>query len=245
MTRTRLILAILAGLLVLAVVAVLLLVRNLDSLVARAVERHGSAVAGTAVRVQEVEIGLRAGTGAMRGLTVANPPGFSQQPIFTFGDILVNLDIDTLTNEVPVVEQIRILAPAFHLEVDAQARSNLEVMRDNLRRHSAARQRQPERKEPVRLLIRQLLITEGSGVLDLTAVGGDRHQATLPAITLNNLGGEQGLTPEALAEAVLAALTDALQQSALRQKIEKDVRGRVEEEAGKLRQRLEREIMGR
>jgi hypothetical protein len=245
MTRTRLILAILAGLLVLAVVGVLVLVRNLDSLVARAVERHGSAVAGTTVRVQEVEIGLRAGTGVMRGLTVANPPGFSPQPIFTFADILVNLDTDTLTDEVPVIEQIRILAPTFHLEVDAQARSNLEAIRDNLRRHSAARQRQPEKTEPVRLLIRQLLITEGSGVLDLTAVGGGRHQATLPAITLNDLGGERGLTPEAFSEAVLTALIEALQQSALRQEIEKGVRGRLEEEAGRLRQRLEREIIGK
>lgn len=245
MTRTRLILLILAGFLALALVAVLLLVRNLDSLVAKAVERHGTAVAGTDVRVQEVEIGLRAGTGALHGLTVANPPGFSPQPIFTFADILVNLDTDTLTNEVPVVDQIRILAPTFHLEVDAQGRSNLEVVRDNLRRHSAARPRLPDRQEPTRLLIRQLLITEGSGVLDLSAFGGGRHQATLPPITLNDLGGAQGLTPEALGEAVLTALIDALQQSALRQKIEKEVRGRLEEEGGRLRQRLEQEILGR
>jgi hypothetical protein len=245
MTRTRLILLILAGLLALAVVAVVVLVRNLDAIVARAIERHGSAAAGTTVQVQNVEIGLRAGTGQVRGLTVANPPGFSPQPVFTLGDIALRLDTATLTDEVPVIDEIRIAAPTFLFEVDPQARTNLEVIRNNLRQHAAARQREPGRAEPVRLFIRRLLITKGSGVLDLTAIGGSRHEAKLPAVTLSDLGGEQGVTPDDLAEAVLAALVEALEQSAVRGEIEEGVRRRLEEEAGRLEQRLEREILGR
>jgi hypothetical protein len=51
--------------------------------------------------------------------------------------------------------------------------------------------------------------------------------------------------PDDLAEAVLAALVEALEQSAVRREIEEGVRRRLEEEAGQLQQKLEREILGR
>ena len=100
----------------LAVVAIVFLVKNLDALVERAIEKYGSAAAGTAVRVSAVDIGLQEGRGAIRGLTVANPPGFAAEPLFALGEIALDLDTASLTAEVPVIESIKIGARRFALK---------------------------------------------------------------------------------------------------------------------------------
>ena len=62
-----------AAVVVIAAVAAYLLLTSLDAIVERAIERYGSEITGTAVRVSSVDISLTSGRGTVRGLTVANP----------------------------------------------------------------------------------------------------------------------------------------------------------------------------
>ena len=64
----------LAFVLVIAAVIVCMLTR-LDAIVKAAIEKYGSAATATAVRVESVKIRLKQGSGAIRGLTIANPDG--------------------------------------------------------------------------------------------------------------------------------------------------------------------------
>ena len=103
------------GLLIVAgvVAATLLLTpRTLDDQVRRAIEKDLSGILKTSVRVSEVRIDLDAGTAAIKGLTVANPPGYSAEPA---------LEIDTLTARFDaatrVVDHAHMAGPAVRLEL--------------------------------------------------------------------------------------------------------------------------------
>ena len=62
-----------------AVIAVglLFVVARLDDVVQGVIERRAAALTGTPVHVDGVEIALGEGRATLRGLTVANPPGFT------------------------------------------------------------------------------------------------------------------------------------------------------------------------
>jgi hypothetical protein len=244
--KAKIILLILAGIAVLAVAAVFFLVQNLDAMVKSAIEKYGSEAAGTTVRVQTVRIELKSGRGSIHGLTVANPTGFSSERIFSLGEIALDLDPASLTTNLPVVKEIRIDAPTFLYEVNAQAQTNLGAVKQNLKRFSAGRS-QPsrpaaEKSGERRLRVKRLTIAGGRGTLDLTAVGGQTLTAKMPPVTLTDLGGRQGLPPAALGEAILAALVKNLEQTAARQGVEQALRGKLGEEAGRLQQELDEKL---
>jgi hypothetical protein len=143
-----------------------------------------------------------------------------------------------------VVEEIRVGEPALLFEMNQAAKSNLDVLKQNVRQMSERRKKEgvEEEKDQPRLLVRRLTIEGGQGTLDLTAVGGKEYQAKLPPITLTDIGGKEGVTPTALGEAVLAALIENLERAAVRQGVEKAVRDRLGEEAGRLEEKLDEKV---
>ena len=70
------ILILLAGLIVIGMVALYLLVGNLDKIIKGAIEGAGSELLGVPVTVASVELDLKSGTGQISGITVANPAGY-------------------------------------------------------------------------------------------------------------------------------------------------------------------------
>ena len=128
MTKTKIALLTGGGLLATLAIGILLLMQNLDALVKEAIVRYGSAAAGTSVQVAAVDISLREGRGTLRGLSVANPPGYSQEALFVLDNISIALDRSTVTADVPVINDIRVGASAFRYELDNRGRSNLAAL---------------------------------------------------------------------------------------------------------------------
>lgn len=248
MGKGKIILIIIGVILVAVAGGVFYLLQNLDALVKAGIEQYGSEAAGTAVRVKTVQIGLREGRGSLLGLTVANPPHYTQAPIFSLGEVSLDLDTDTLASEVPVIEEIRIGATGFRYEVDARGQANLKVLQANLKRAAGSGQPagQPpataKPEAPLRFKIKRLTIAGGEGILDLSAVGGKELKATLPGITLTDLGGKNGLTPQQLADAVLGAMVKNLEKSATRQGVEKLLNQALGGEGEQLQQKLDEKL---
>lgn len=248
------------GLLLVVGIAAYFLIQNLDSIVKGAIEKFGSEATGTAVTVQNVAIGLQAGEGAIQGLRVANPSGFSGAAIFSLGDISLKLDTASLTGNLPVIQDIHVGTPAVLYEVNQEGQTNVSVLRKNLdafrREHTSARKKaSPSAKDEKKFLVKRLTIEAGQADIDLSAVGGDRMSAEMGTITLTNIGGKNGVTASELGQIVVGGLVKRLQQTAalagadrmIKQKLgnlQENVGGKIgtgTEEAGKtLKNILER-----
>jgi len=222
-----------AGLVVVGGVAVFFLLQNLDSIVKTAIEKYGSEATGTKVAVQTVEIGLKTGQGSVRGLRVANPSGFSGDAIFSLGDVSLKLDTASLTGSLPVIQDIHVGAPQVLYEVNKEGKTNLDAIKKNLAafgKSNGGGQKgasAPSGKEEPRFLVKRLVIEEGQAGLDLTAVGGERMETKLGKITLNNIGGRNGVTAAGLGEVVLKAMVKKLEQTAAREGAERMIREKL------------------
>jgi hypothetical protein len=212
-------LLVLAVLVLAAVGAVVYFVRySLDGVVRHAIERSGSEVLGTRVSVRGVHIDLRRGQATISGISVANPPGFSAQPALTLSGITVALDTRSVRSNPIVIESVDVGEPRVLVELTADGRANLDVLRGNVKAYSERAQggggatggggpggtgsEKPER----RLRVRHFQLEQGNVRVDPSALGRDPVDVPLVSIGLHDLGGARGAPPGAIGQEVADAL---------------------------------------
>jgi uncharacterized protein involved in outer membrane biogenesis len=190
---------------VLIVAGVVYMLSNLDSLVAKAIEKHGSRVTQTSVTVSGVELSLKEGRGSITGLRVESPEGFDVRDAFTLGDITLDIDIQSLRGEPVVIDEIRVIAPVVNVEIRENGASNIDELRKNVNESvggSAGDGGDSGGKEK-KIRIRRFVFEEGSIEVDASALGQEKRQFTLPEIRLDDIGGADGETPDEIAKIIL------------------------------------------
>ncbi len=199
----------LAVVVVVAIGAVLYTLTRLDSLVAGAIEDHGSRVTDTSVSVSGVDISLREGRGTIAGLVVASPGGYAADEAFTLGEITLDLDLQSLRGEPIVIEEIRVAAPVIRAEFAADGSSNIDDLRRRIQDYTAgiAADGDPADEDAKRLRIERFVFEQGRIGVDASALGLDERTVDLPAIRLEDIGGAEGALPDEIARAVLDALS--------------------------------------
>ena len=186
------------------------LLSNLDSLVKSAIETYGSEATQTSVRVDNVKIVLQDGSGAIRGLTIGNPKGFATPNAFSLGEIATQIDLKSLSEDVPVIEHITIRAPEVFYELNEKGQNNLDKLKSNLQSGASTSSTSSSAKsggsEP-KLIIRKLIFSGGN--IHARVVPLDKnYELKLPNIQMNDLGGKTGATPSQIASQALKVLTD-------------------------------------
>ena len=186
------------------------LLSNLDSLVKSAIETYGSEATQTSVRVDNVKIVLQDGSGTIRGLTIGNPKGFATPNAFSLGEIATQIDLKSLSEDVPVIEHITIRAPEVFYELNEKGQNNLDKLKSNLQSGASTSSTSSSAKsggsEP-KLIIRKLIFSDGN--IHARVVPLDKnYELKLPNIQMNDLGGKTGATPSQIASQALKVLTD-------------------------------------
>ncbi len=249
------------GLLVVAAlgVGVFTLLRSLDAIVEAAIEKYGSEITGTTVRVASVEIILTDGRGTIRGLTIANPPGFSSGSAFSLGEITLDIEPNSVTENPVVIDEVRVLAPQVAYELDANLGSNIQTILDNIERHvgsgrsssggggdgdATGNAQGPE----VRLAVKRFTFEKGEVEADASAVGGETLKVELPPLGMRNLGGSRGAPPGDIGSEVLEAYTRVVVKTVgmqqAKKQLDKVIDDRLEGEEGKAAKKLLRGVLG-
>jgi len=228
--------------------ALYIVLTSLDAIVERAIERYGSEITGTAVRVDAVESALTSGRGTVRGLRIANPKGFSSSDTFHLGEITLQIDIGTLRESPVVIDEIRIAEPQVRFEVNETGATNIDAIRKNAESHQPAdaapapKREEPaadaEAGEPLRLRIRKFSLEGGAIDADTRAMGGKESQAKLPPMNLSDIGGRQGATPDEIGTIMVKALTRQVAGAVARQKLDSYLEEKSDELGKKIDEKL-------
>jgi len=233
-----------AGLLIVivAVIAGIRLFSNLDSIVAAAIEKNGSAATGTAVSVAGVQIKLKEGRGSVEGLRIGNPEGFQAADVFVLGDITLDLDVGSVRRDPIVLEEVRIASPVVSAEFAKDGTLNLDVLRKHLQgsadRQSASAKSDDASKanaDSKRLRIQHFVFEKARIEVDATALGIEKRTLDLPEIRLEDVGGQQGVPPEQMAQVILNAVAkrtaSEITRSEVNHLIEKQIDGSLTDKA--------------
>ncbi|MEM8834557.1 MAG: hypothetical protein AAGD00_01940 [Planctomycetota bacterium] len=226
--KVLIVLVILVILLIAGVVGLgIFAVSQIDNLAKAAIEQGGTRAMGTQTTVDQVDIGLRAGTFAMSGFGVANPEGFSRTPFLTLADAGVSLDYQSLQGG---GQDVVITLPTFtmndvdiNLEKD-KGDANYTVILNNIKKTSGSgdgggQQPTPDEQEQPRFIVNEIDIKDVDIRVDMLPIGGDATVVTLPIerIQLSDVGSDSDkglLARELVTIVVQAILTEAKNKGA-------------------------------
>jgi hypothetical protein len=247
------ILAVITILVIVIAGAVFYVFSNLDAIVKAAIEEFGSAAVKTSVQVEEVEISLTEGAAAIRGLTVANPDGFSLPQAFSLGDITVDINLEKTSKELIAIDAVHIDAPQVFYEINAERKGSLNVLKDNLGMSGSASTgtsagsgpANDSAGAPMRLDIARFEFRDASLHAKVVPLKDQTYDLKLPALVLTGLSG----TPEQISRQVLDRLVDHARKEIQKQGLDRELaelkakaRQRIDEEKAKLEQKADDRI---
>ena len=180
---------------------------SLDSIVKAAVESIASDMTQTEVTLSDVEISPTTGQGSLRGFTMSNPDGFKSNEAFQFDEIAVKIDIKSLTEDVIVINEIRINAPHITYEVGPQ-KSNIDTINENAQSHGSSSEQETSNEEAPKFIVEHLYLNDGEISVAAAPLGDKTIDVDLPNIHLKDIGkGDQGASPADILQAAFGAVT--------------------------------------
>ncbi len=206
----RRLLWVLAGLVVLLIIAAVVVVLSLDGIVKKGINTVGPKVVKVPLSVEKVHISLLGGSFVLEGLKMGNPPGYDSPCSFTAGKIRVDANLKSLLSNEMIIPLVEVDRPAVTLEFKGMTTNMNEIM-NGLGKSVSQPQPQPEKKSEKKMRIGLIRITGTTvSVAGLPAVGS--VGVPVPTIQVSDLGGSggQGATPEEVAARTFAAIYEGV-----------------------------------
>lgn len=180
-----------------------------------ALEYWAPDVMGTTVSVEDIQISARTGRGAIRGLEIGNPPGFTSRSAVRFGEIRIAIDPFTLPDDVILVQEIVVDAPKITYERGKTG--NLEVIQGYIDRYAKRADAKEDAKAAPGLSLRRRFIIErleirgGKALLTNAALKGQGLSVDMPDVLLRDVGkGKGGVTASEAAALVASTLVSKI-----------------------------------
>lgn len=217
----RNILTVVVGVILLVALLVWQLFGNLDKIVAGIIEDTGSEVLKTKVSVSGVAIDLKGAKVGISGLTIANPSGYSNANVFAMNGIEVDLNFDSVTKDVLVIEDIRIDNPRIVFEGDAKGGSNMQTLLDNIDSAPAGDASAGE-GQAKKMIIERFVFSGGTVTATTEMKPGEVMELRLPKIQMTGIGkAEGGVTADVVAKQISSKLVSAVIKEAAKEGVSK------------------------
>jgi hypothetical protein len=200
----------LAVLLAAAAIAAWVLLAQFGPAIKSVIETNGALATQTQVLVGSVEFSPFTGAGAVDGLTVGNPAGFSSPYAVVVDRIALQAESGSLLGGGPVIiDSATVIAPQITYEAQSSAAtSNLEAIKNNAQAYAVTPAAIQTNSSARKIIIRNLTIMGGSITINLPLPGG-ALTVPLPPLNLTNIGADtNGATPPEIIRIVCEAVAD-------------------------------------
>ena len=229
----------LGGLFLVLVVFIWQVAANLDSIVAGVIEEVGSDTLKTRVTVSGVSISFKEGKAGIGGVKIANPDGYSSANIFAMEGIEVDLDIQSMSQDVLVIESIRIHNPQVVFEGNDTGGSNMQTLLDNIESASAGESGDSD-GQALKMIIDQFEFSGGQVKASSALKPGEVTELKLPAIKISGIGrAEGGVTADVVMQQITTELVNEVIEAALKaeitNRVEKEKQGFMDKLSDKLK----------
>ncbi|NQY38067.1 MAG: AsmA family protein [Alteromonadaceae bacterium] len=196
------------------------------------------------VVVGNVDIQLSKGSGKITDIVLYNPPGYSYPHVFSLEKIGLDINIESLTEEPIIIDEIIIDKPQAFVEFTKTGGSNikdlLDIIKENSTGNTEELESSPSTTEQPKIRIEKLVLSSVVLSLNLTELGNKEHQFTLPDINLLNIGGKSGLPADQLGTEIIKQTLTAIgkqatekQKNEIKDKLKIKLKDKLKEKLGK------------
>lgn len=211
------------GVLVILVgVGVFVFLGQLNDIVRAAIEKVGSDMTQTNVELNEVDIELTTGKGALRGFKVTNPNGFSKDDAFKFGEVTIDIDLATIKSDPVIINELVIQSPEIFYEFLQDGNSNLQSLNDTVQSRSKKAESSEPKSEGPKIIIENLYLRDGT-VSVRAPLLNEKLSVPMPDIHLTDIGKkEKGATAREVADQTMQAVLNGAKNAVAKAQINVD-----------------------
>lgn len=210
-SKSSMVKKIVIGIALVVMASVVMAVLFIDAVAARVVSTAGTRVLGVDTTVRSVHLGLLSGSSKLDGLVVAQPAGYSGDPMLSVDRVEVRAGLGELIGDDIVIDQVAISGVAVDLS-EVNGRINLQVVADNISSAQSAAPATSSASTPSKssVTVRELRITgiRVKARLENALASGKMLDATIPDIVVTDIGTKT--TVDEVAARISAKLMDQL-----------------------------------
>ncbi len=162
---------------------------------------------GVDTTLDKIRIGLLSGKATLKGLNVAEPPGFKTPHFLNLAQGSVAISLPSLTKDVIEIPQLELSGIDMYIEKDKDGKPNYQVIMDNQKQHETQKTSTGKK-----FVIRDVTIRDVTLHADVLPIGGPLL-VKVPELKLKNVGtaGENGVDMAELVNVLVkATLSSAL-----------------------------------
>jgi len=210
-------------LVVIVAVGVFVFLGNLNDIVRAAVEKVGSDMTQTNVVLNEVDIELTSGKGALRGFRVTNPSGFSDDDAFKFDEVSVNIDLSSVRSDPVIIKEVIISGPEVVYEFGDDGDSNLDKLNKAVQSKAGGGGSNSSGGGEAPNIVIESLVLQNGKVAVVAPLLNEKLSVPLPTVRLKDIGKDgSGATPEEIATQIMDAVLKGAQNAVASAKIDVD-----------------------
>ena len=226
---------------------------NLDDFIKSYMVEYGSKMTKSDVEVDSVKTDISKGEILINRIGIENPKGFSNNEAFEVKKVKININKETLNQDVIEIPLVLINNPEIIYEYNGK-KTNFNVLKDNIQNYqknvnnsssgkkisqvteNKKTKENNDKKSSKTFFIKELKIVDLEIKARVSSVKKDFLNKKIPLIVIKNIGSEtKGASPEFILESVILKIDDNLETVFDFKSLKTDIRNNVNKIIDKLK----------
>jgi len=226
---------------------------NLDDFIKSYMVEYGSKMTKTDVEVDSVKTDISKGEILINRIGIENPKGFSNNEAFEVKKVKININKETLNQDVIEIPLVLINNPEIIYEYNGK-KTNFNVLKDNIQNYqknvnnsssgkkisqvteNKKTKENNDKKSSKTFFIKELKIVDLEIKARVSSVKKDFLNKKIPLIVIKNIGSKtSGASPEFILESVILKIDDNLETVFDFKSLKTDIRNNVNKIIDKLK----------
>ena len=226
---------------------------NLDDFIKSYMVEYGSKMTKTDVEVDSVKTDISKGEILINRIGIENPKGFSNNEAFEVKKVLININKETLNQDVIEIPLVLINNPEIIYEYNGK-KTNFNVLKDNIQNYqknvnnsssgkkisqvteNKKTKENNDKKSSKTFFIKELKIVDLEIKARVSSIKKDFLNKKIPLIVIKNIGSETtGASPEFILESVILKIDDNLETVFDFKSLKTDIRNNINKIIDKLK----------
>ena len=226
---------------------------NLDDFIKSYMVEYGSKMTKTDVEVDSVKTDISKGEILINRIGIENPKGFSNNEAFEVKKVKININKETLNQDVIEIPLVLINNPEIIYEYNGK-KTNFNVLKDNIQNYqknvnnsssgkkisqvteNKKTKENNDKKSSKTFFIKELKIVDLEIKARVSSIKKDFLNKKIPLIVIKNIGSEtKGASPEFILESIILKIDDNLETVFDFKSLKTDIRNNVNKIIDKLK----------
>jgi hypothetical protein len=226
---------------------------NLDDFIKSYMVEYGSEMTKTDVEVDSVKTDISKGEILINRIGIENPKGFSNNEAFEVKKVKIQVNKDSLNQDVIEIPLVLINNPEIIYEYNGK-KTNFNVLKDNIQNYqknvnnpssgkkisqvaeNKQKKENRDKKSSKTFFIKELKIVDLEIKARVSSIKKDFLNKKIPLIVIKNIGSEtKGASPEFILESVILKIDDNLETVFDFKSLKTDIRNNVNKIIDKLK----------